>query len=384
MEESGESDYLYPYYKAYLMSYNVTRSFAGINGEPDLQFWLENKLYSILRKIQIRSVVYPGTDNKTRPVELLVDSLALPSGLLIDIPSLGFHQLAVTDGKCKLFYDAQPSRRIDEHQICLAINPALMASEKEISELAEQRKIKVESRIQLDFSDLVKIDFTYLTDNLMVRFTPSFNNLSLSFVQWDLGDGSKARTAEAFEHVYPAGGEYLVSLVVNGEFTVTKTLQLKSVIPDISLPAIDKTSIDAPDSLFNTLDSSYGAIEVSDLAKPEIPELAPIISNPKPLVKEQTLSKADYIAKELLKCKNAPELLKYLDQQKAEHLLAYGKLKRDSALDNVWIVIMENDGMITAILQPQDDAFVDLLTKAIVSDVFATYRGKAAIYISYY
>jgi len=330
MENNGESGYLYSYYKAYLMSYNVTRAFSDNQGVGNMQLWMENKLHTILNDIVISSIVIPTVTSKTKPVELLFAGKAQPPGLQIEIPSLGFDQLAITDGKCNFFYDGQPSHKIEEFQVNLSIDPSIVASDPEISELAMQRKITVQKQIKLDFSYLFHVDFSYQVDNLKVLFNPAYGDISVLSVLWDLGDGKKSNSLNVLEYSYSTPGTYTVKLVVNDEVEVIHAISVKSN-------------------------------EILGSAQTEIAT-----------------------GMQLLQYCKATELFKYLDQQKAEHRLTYGRLTRNSDLENAWIVITEKDGSIIAILQPQDGKYLDLLSKTPIEDIFTTYHGKAAIYISYF
>jgi|GEM_PF-4086448 hypothetical protein len=374
MESELQSGYLLPYYRAYLMSYNITRCFKGNSGEEDMQLWLENKLYSILRATRISSTIAVGSSSRDKPLELLLDCPATHSGLLIELPGLGFNQLTVVEGKCKLFYPGQPSRQIEEQQIHIMIDPALVAAEPEIAELAKRRPITVPKTIKLDFSSLFSIDFIYCIEDMKASFKPSYGDISIKSMVWDLGDGTQSRSMETFEHQYAEPGTYRVHLLVNGEYPVVKELIIRSlrepeaftlntheqrVMPNIEL-RVPNPEIGLPSSV---------AIAPSHDADP---------TNAKPTETN------DPSGMELLNFIKVQELICYLESQKTERKLTWGKLTRASSLDRAWVVISEQDGTIIAILQPQSCGFIDLLSKKQIDDVFATYHGKAAIYISYF
>lgn len=389
METEQQEDYLYPYYRAYLMSYNITRSFKGNKGEEDMQLWLEHKLYSILKEIRLSSTVAVGNSSRDKPVELSLDCPANHSGLLIELPSLGFNQLGVVDGKCKLFYPGQPSRKIEEHQINVMINPALVASEPEIAELAKQRPITVQKTIKLDFSSLFTADFYYHIEDMKASFSPVYGDFSIKSVLWDLGDGTQTRSLDAFTHQYPAAGTYQVCMLVNGEYPVVKELIISSLrkteepimqareqtlMPITEIPA-SREEITVPGS------AETGATPALSLSEPNL-ETSPN-SQTDPL-KAEPPKISDPGGMELLQFSEVKELISHLNKQKTARRLTWGKLTRTSSLDKAWVVISEQDGRIIAILQPQSGSFFDLLNKKLIDDIFAAYHGKAAIYISYF
>ncbi|MCB5254333.1 MAG: hypothetical protein RBR69_01155 [Candidatus Cloacimonadaceae bacterium] len=376
MEARQQDDYLYSYYRAYLMSYNITRSFEGDNGEGDMQLWLENKLYSILREAHVSSTVTAGVSSSDKPVELSFDCPAIVSNLLVGMPSLGFRQLSVVDGKCKLFYTGQPSRKIEEHYIDIMINPALVAAEPEIAELANMRPISVQKTIELDFSFLFSADFHYQIEDMKVSFSPRYGDISVKSVDWDLGDGTRISSFNAFTHEYKASGRYQVSMLINGEYPVVKELYIDSPVKARE-PAIQ------PPEPVPAADTPVSPVEIGSQGPAEAAAGAQSSPDTDPM-QAAAADPGDLEGMELLRFNKVKELISYLNEQKTARKLTWGKLTRSSSLDGAWIVISEQDGRIIAVLQPQSGRFIDLLSESTIDDVFVSYRGKVAIYISYF
>ncbi len=364
MEETNESRYLYFYYKAYLMCFNITKSFVDIETGENMQLWLEKKLYDILKKIELQCNVSVSTDLKHYDLELKLNSNALPTGLLVDITDMDFRRLPITENKCSFYYEGQPSRKREDKRIILSINPEIVSNDIEINEIAKSRRIEAERLVTLDFSKIITVDFDFEVQGFTVRILPIHKNISIASMLWDMGDGSVKEEYNSFEHLYRRDGGYTVKMLVNGEIGISKKLVIDPppkpvVVPEVSIQAeiVDSVMVE------------------TEIALP--PEEVVV------LPENEVVTQPSHV-QELKKLANFKETEAYLNNQKKMGNLAWGRITRNTDIRNSWIMVFEKDESVCAILYPRDGVHYEVFSEILVDQVIDTYRGKAFVYISYY
>ncbi len=361
MEEQQEPGYLYQYYKAYLMSYNITRAFRCPDTDSDTQSWLENKLSGYLSKMKIETKMDTKGHTKSFPGEIILDTRMMPSGLVVGIPSMGFPELTVRDGKATFFYEGLPSRRVEERALRLAFSSELVKNDVEIYEIARNRPLEVERLITMDFSDMVKVDFSYEVFEYTITVDYTYEGLSPHTVEWDMGDGNVITSFDGFKYKYKRGGRFEVTLIINKDFRVCKRVDIMYWERDLP-PEPEKTSLPFPQK---EKDIYLGP--VPDLTREEI--------------KGFELPPEGLVLKSFTQ---AQALLSYLETQKAENILTWGRVTKDTDLKGLWVVVFEREGNISALLCPFGMNHIDVINLRNVKDVISSYWGKSVIYISYY
>lgn len=441
-EANGELAYLYTYYKAYLMTYNITRSFRDASSDMDVQHWLENKINSILSSLPIKAVLRSSTTPKFIPVDIILSSEALPTGLLFDVPVLSFYNVFITENKGSFFYEGEPSTRFEELKISLRINPEIVKNLPEIYDIAINRKTAVERMLPLDFTGFFQVDFEYQITENQIRLTPNYSGFSVSNVEWHLGDGNIYKNTDGIFHTYQSSGKYTIKMIVNNDVEICKTIEIHKkeeiplnidfdcfinedavtfspliskglIIEKIIWDLGDGNIIRQPEKFvhqysrpglykvilsINDYPPVMKILEIKDI--PQIPDElqplkeeekspeAPISSIPEPSEPTNPFVHAEpqfpEEGKDLLQYRTSAELITYLEQQKRERNLAYGRFDSSTDISQAWIVIFEYGGEITAILYPFEGKHYDNISKQVISDIFGSYRGKQALYVSFY
>lgn len=361
MEDQQEPGYLNLYYKAYLMSYNITRAFRCPDTDTDTQSWLENKLTSYLSEMKIETKMETKGHSKSFPGEIILDTRMMPSGLVVGIPSMGFPELNVREGKASFFYEGLPSRRIEERELRLAISPELVRNDVEIYEIAKSRPLEVPRLLTMDFSDMVKVDFTFSTHEYTITLDYTYEGLSIHTVEWDMGDGNVISNFEGFEYKYKRGGRFDVTLIINNDFRVCKKVDIMYWERDLP-PEPEKITQPFPE-------------------KKKEPYLGPVPDLTREEIKGFELPPEGETLKTFT---HAQALIDYLNAQKRENILTWGRVTRDTDLKGLWVVAFEKEGNICALLCPFGMNHIDVINLRNVKDVISSYWGKSVIYISYY
>ena len=347
LEDNDPNGAIYQYYKAFLMSHNLTNPVHCSILGGDMQLGLEKKLRDFLQSVPLSIRLKP--ESNSMGAELQLDSSILASGLQVSIPTLNFYGLSVTDGKCKFFYDTLPSRNVEELKIVLGINPALAENEAELRDIAKNSIISVTRLCSIDFTEYIQVDFSYRSDGESFTFQPEVKGISVKSIDWDFGDGSAVSSFDPILHSFQQPGVYAVKMTVNTDCSKVKRVE-------VNTPALQKP------------------------VQPVVPEtmIEPILSL---APKEENLSSE---TSELLAIKNSRELQAYLQRKKQEKVLTWGRIGKNTPLIDMWVVIWDSTGLIVAVLSPQDEYHYDLLNKRNVKDIKGSFPDKEAVYISYF
>ena len=370
MESKGEEGYLFPYYKAYLRTFNITKPILGSNNEQDLQFWLENKLRSILSGTPIKTEI-TDTGSEAKQIDIYLQTKAHGTGFLADLPILQYKGLKQVGGKFTCFYDERPHQNIEEQKLILSINPALVENDHDIYDHAIGRAVSVERSINLDFTSVFKINFTCQSEDLSVSIEPQYGSVAVKTVLWEMGDGTERDNINGFVHTYNRAGTYQIKMTVNSSFTAQK--EIEATEPPKAMAAIQHSTIPEPQA--PPANTSIVLLQTSETPEPE-----EYIQLPEPAILGHTS-----IGMELASFANWNQLKAHLDQRKQDNILTYGGLTRKVELSENWIVVFDPQTQeVLAVLEPLGTGFYELKSKQEIKDVFSTYRGRSAIYISYY
>jgi|GEM_PF-6137729 len=331
---------------AYLYAQGITRVLEYEGRE--LSAWLYSQLQQEMEGIVLEARVLPSGTRKSYPVEIKATNLSCANSLLYTIPELGFKELKMIEGKIDVFYEALPSRRKMEVMITITPDLSAVSADPVLAMTARAMRLSVNKKIALDFSSYIDVDFEYEVNGSAVKCIPRFKGISLAGTIWDFGDGNSQKgTDQAVQHEYLKAGLYTITMQVNDDIMVQKTVSVhgKFVPKDSPVLPEKKVSIEHTALPVVNIDASTKALQITELQELEAS-------------------------------------LAYLEDAKKRGILVWGRLDRKADIEGAWVLIFDpQTKKRLACLQPVGQGHLEFGGDKKVPNIFDTYRGKIGFYV---
>jgi len=214
------------YYLAYLKTfYSVEpiKYFSAITQKKysSIQPYLKNKIESFLQECEIQTE-NPQKDLKDNEIIKLPFSVKFQNLSINDVClSLDKKQFyKIIDGLTTINLEKFPSTIKENYIISAEIYFDELTDPKELLDIHKQYSIQKEKSIEIDFSNIIQIDFDYSVKNKIfsekpiVKFIPQIDYLSTFNIEWSFGDDTFSTEINP-THQYQNGTEFEVSLLIN-------------------------------------------------------------------------------------------------------------------------------------------------------------------------
>ncbi|MFC1527649.1 PKD domain-containing protein [Candidatus Neomarinimicrobiota bacterium] len=324
-EKNGQiSDALKNFYWAYLLSYSI----------PDTVFtFFPNETI----QGNARTILIPKIENLIRNIIFTVDKSYIEEGEFIVKLNVNYKDKPVNnlyisyyDGKYQdwvevndgLCYLTQSGDFSSDH---IALNIIVEYQfEEEMDQFSSMRQInnglkvpniKNNISIELDLTDYIKYNFEPIKrDKDTFYFNPKLENISVSSIQWNFGDGKSSSIMNPI-HTYSKQKNYVVSMTINNN---------------------DKLKVE---KVIDILESTEPIITQPD--PPDIPVEEPALKEPTIIKSSNTRSLP--IISSLSEIKNLEELRVFLEKNHRYGNLIYGNSDDFENKNGLYTVILDND-----------------------------------------
>lgn len=211
--------------------------------------------------------------------------------------------------------------------------------------------------LKLDLSNYVQCNFkAQKRDAKVIYFKPELDNISVSSIKWDFGDGKTSSIMNPI-HTYSKRRNYQVSMVINNN------LKLK-VVKMVYLLNADEKIIEDKSEIVQEPTVLITEVK-SDIAKEIIYESRPILEG-------------------LLKLKDLNELREFLGENNRYGKLIYGNSDDFENKEGLHTVVVDIDtNEILSVMHFVRGSYININDKSITDSLKDTYTGKkiAAIWI---
>lgn len=209
------------YYKTFLMTFKSPDNvkFESRNEEiiySNIRLFLESKIKTYFSRIRFSSkdlTVEPPPDPYFTTVLNVVHKNQSVENLEVKYNTVEGTYQEVQEGLVTLPYWNQPSKITEKVELSFRIpfeEPGLL------QDFHREFGISETKSVTLDFSELVKIDFTIEKDQIgQLIFSPIISNISPRTLEWDMGDGIILTDSKAI-HKYSDKTPKEVKLKING------------------------------------------------------------------------------------------------------------------------------------------------------------------------
>lgn len=342
------------YYQAYLKSYYCPESIpykSTLHNEEyrSVRPLLESKIRTFLTNIELSALepqydeLYP--DQIMIPVNALYDSTGINNvEIRLDLP--GNPVRLIEDGEVFMFIYFRPTRTINDFRTILSIE---FNDDPELEQIHKNFGIIEKERIQIDFSKIMKIDFTIekMREGFL-KFTPDLGCVSIAKINWDFGDGLQSDELNPI-HLYKNPGKYKVILSLNNDDNLVAQKAINSegeILEELDSLTVGSPAENVPDELNNAI-VAYLHREIKDN-----------------------------------KDKSIIESLKSL---KLSGNLMYGRKSHFKNPGNCYILVISTDGKeVFGFLTPANPDRLDLLTNTKIESMSKNYKNKRAIWLEIY
>ncbi|MFH2032397.1 MAG: PKD domain-containing protein [Bacteroidota bacterium] len=344
--DDGAASAISFFYKAYLktiLSPNPINFKSQLSNSEynNVKTFLETKIQTFQKKIDYKInalKVDPAAqdlitidlqaDFRYKPVENIEVRLNLPGNPAMQIKS----------GKASLFLYEQPSELLKDFEI---ISQIYFNENSELMELHKEFPVEVRQTVQIDFTPIVKIDFTVKKNEQgMLEFIHKVNNLSVSRLEWEMGDNTFSNDQKVL-HQYRKDGLYEVTLTVNG----LKELKVKKQIDQ--------------DGVIHGEKASY-------------------------LLSTEVKKYSNEITDWLIKAKGYQNVLKYLSDLKTTGKIVVGRKDNFINPEICYVVLFNKESdMVESVISPQVENYrIDLSLSERLEDYRKKYIGKTEIWLT--
>ena len=214
------------YYLAYLKTFYSVEPieyFSSITQKKysSIQPYLKNKIESFLQECEIK-IVKPQKDLKHNEIIKLPFDIKFQNDQVNDICiSLDKKQYyKIIDGLATINLEKFPSNTKENYTVSSEIYFDELNDPKELLDIHKQYSIQKEKNIEIDFTDIIKIDYDFsvtkmkLSEKPIIKFTPQIAYLSPFHLEWSFGDDTFSTEINP-THQYQNGSEFEVSLTIN-------------------------------------------------------------------------------------------------------------------------------------------------------------------------
>lgn len=250
---------------------------------------------------------------------------------------------------------------------------------KVFANLPPDQVLTVRKMITVDFSPIIKIDFTTKIEEQKVTFTPKFEHVSPASFSWSLGDGNEGK-GSLLTHTYEKPGVYEVTLKLNesDDLVFTKKVYV----------GVEKEEAPVPQSVITeNVTTVTQPVETPTVTEPvNTPEPEPAPEPEPPKAKPIVLTDADYTASDVIlnsvkKGMKTKTVLDWVRQQANAGQIYFGKKDADFVdPEGAVVIIADPKSSVEDILVFRKGVFGQLSEKKQVDDL-SGYKGKIAVWV---
>jgi len=356
------------YYKAYLLSYTSPKELYFRNNSGSLRLYAESSIQKIINALRL----VPGVC-KPDPG----DDLALLLPLTVEYtgkPAKGVEVYSVIEQNWYEIVDGSIAIKIElpklpKEQINLEVKP-YFSGEDYLREIDYKYPLKFSRKVDVDFSPVIKKDFTISIKNGVLTCEPEVENLNVVDIDWFYGDGKKysgtTLKADASKSKYVS-----VTMRINNseDLSLTKTIPN----PDGNEPVIEKPKETVQEKPLEK------PIEVAkDIPTPKVDPP----SNPTTTPNLQPSINGEKVIPSIIGVKDNWNLLnQLLKDYKAKGYILLGKKNDFTDPSKCHILVFDSAaGVTVAILEPGEKSRKDILSGEVIEEIVTKYKGKTPIW----
>ncbi|MDD3534638.1 MAG: PKD domain-containing protein [Candidatus Cloacimonetes bacterium] len=351
-ETAGEPAFVEDYLRAYLLAQSLGQNLQHEGVE--LSSWIKNKITALMQNLPLKAKVSAKDAWGNYPIEISTTDTRLSGAFEYDLPELGFKNSRMADGSFKVFYEGNPSKSKQNIETIISPDLSAFGQDELLKEGAEALRMHLSRQLALDFTEHISVDWEYTCEGLNCRFSPEIKGLSIAKLSWDFGDESAQDVRDlGITHEYRQGSSYLVTLTVNDDLKVSKTISVKGkpALPKPSLPQIEQPQHEADRDIV-------------------------------PTTSEQTAGVPQDFAHKLQGFSDVQALTRWLDTEKEQGTLVWGWLKKQEEPEGYWLVILEpKTGEVIERLAPEAEGHRVLSDQSRIKGLGERFKGKLALYI---
>lgn len=353
------------FYKAYLLSYTSPKELYFKGKNHSLRGYAESALQKIIQGISLTSgkpLPNPGDDMMTI-LSLQVKTTGGGHANNLNIFSEAEQNWnEVVDGSLRITMDLP---KLPYQQVNFEIKP-VFRGEDYLVEIDARYPLKFMKKVDVDFSDLIKIDFMGRIKNGVLSCETVAEYLNVVDVDWYYADGLKYN-GTFLKTDAGNRSSITVKMKVNNsdDLVVVKTLDNPDFIQPPKKEKIEEVKKDPPP------EPKVDKPDINNTQKENKPD--PVILLDK---------KSENILMEIQAVKDdIKQLLSLLNSKKESGLLIYGNRKDFTDPVSCFIIVYnESTGITEAILSPGKDKRKNLLTGEFVEDLANKFKGKRSIW----
>ncbi len=341
------------YYKAYLkcafspdpIEYQSVLHKTNLG---DVRPFLRAKIKEYLSKISLRPLA-PSMDaagKGTVHIPINAQAGAKPAtGCAISVLGQEQQFFRIINGRAIMSKEELPMQRKEVIPVSLCLYLGDNGDFPELCDLAESERICVENKITVDYTPVIKLDFTVQPQGEgTYLFTPVVKNIKLTSVRWEFGDGNASEEMNP-TYSYKQHGIYDVTLTLNqqNDLQVSRAVAFQTQLA---------TETSAPER-------ESGLDQVTEQER-------------------ETLDR-------LLTRTSFNELMKELKLHKYKGALVYGKKKAFPHPEECYVFIVNpQNKAVVAVLTPGLNKRSDLISHQVIKDIGSRYKTMVAIWVKLY
>ncbi|MCG8373145.1 MAG: PKD domain-containing protein [Balneolales bacterium] len=333
--------------------------------QAELQSFLRSRINSWINELTI-NVTEVKSLSTANNIEFYYDLEATYNDnetgfLTISFNRPGYASHQIRDGKVEVFSDILPDEIVENYVFTLTpVIPETLDEDKIgiLEEILPSRELSIE----IDFSDVIEIDFTVEeTEENTFTFIPEVKNISVFDLEWDFGDGTTSSASSPTHQFSSLRSPKNVVLTINQseELSVTKILSvngLQATEPE------ERNPIDQNDpEITNTINDIIEAFVVPFSQKTFIDNV--------------------------IQMKDGQNLTTYLNRLLREDRIFLGRSGDVEDTDKSYLAVINPDNRsVIAILSPVKSGFrTNLSTNTAVDDskLSETFRGYGSIWFQF-
>lgn len=353
------------FYRAYLLSYTSPKELYFKGQTKSLRAYAESKLQNLIEGISVvtgKPLPNPNDDMMTN-LSLSVKTMGgHPANQLYFYSDAEQNWNEVVDGTLTISNDLP---KLTHQQVNFEIKP-VFRGEDFLIEIDSRYPLKFKKKVDVDFNDLIKIDFNGRIKNGVLSCETVAEYLNVVDVDWYYADGLKYNGTFLKTDAGNRSSITVKMKVNNSEdLVVVKTLDNPDFIQPPKKEKIEEVKKDPPP------EPKVDKPDMNNTHKENKPD--PVILLDK---------KTENILMEIQAVKDdIKKLLSLLNSKKESGLLIYGNRKDFADPVSCFIIVYnESTGITEAILSPGKDKRKNLLSGEFVEDLANKFKGKRSIW----